>query len=555
MNRYLLVTEKNGDADQGKDGGYSLVNSLKNHFKENLEIMHFDFLINSNSATDFTYPYHNNDKFNRRLNNAEFIKEKILEVIDQYTEVIFVHISMMFGFNDKPKGVKFWVFPMFLSPSYIKCDYQVSKEYFDREKRALSLVSKIITPSFYEAKQLINEYGVDRRIIKILPRGVSNKHFSAQQKQLATINSSITFCTLCSIKQQKDILSLIDAFYLISKSIINSKLIIIGPVQDEAYYTEVLKLITTYKLSNSISFTGYVPPHELTNVLSSAHIHLFTSNCETFGRSIFETLAFGLPNICSAIDNASMEYLKEYPFVKYFNNITEIPELVSNILNSYAELSKMAKQIGKWYDDELLGARLFAELDNSEAMVIADFDGTLYHKNDIIKTKNSVSSFNKYAVKVICSSRPYGYLKEQVQKLNIQVDYIISWSGAVICDNNGMIIHKEGIVNNAALESFIPIVFDGTTIQYSTEQKLAENLPIRYRVEVYDDVAYLSNWGTTKLSATQQLIKIKNWKGRVVSFGDSKHDYGFLKMNDGYLIKSNKDNDNIFKLIEELHYE
>ena len=554
--KYLIVTEKNIPNNNNKDGGHFVVETLKKHLNGSVDLLHFSSANNKESHSCFVYKYPDEDKFSRRLKNGVFIKEQIKNIVNQYTDIIFIHVSMFFGFEEKIKNVETWIFPMFLSSSYIKSTYEITDEYIRKEQIALSISDYIITPSFCEAKQLMFNFNINRNKIKIIPRGIENENFSQKHKREIKDKPFYYYiCSIASIKPQKNTIELIELFHSILKTNQNSFLKIIGPVQDGSYHEKVISEITKRGISNNIEFLGHVPQNQLAKTLKPIHIHLFPSLCETYGRVVFETLSLGIINICSKKDNASFEYLENHPFVIYYDNKSTISNIVNNVINDYQKLSEMAKTTLSIYSDNILGKVVSAEISKKRAMIISDFDGTLFIKDNTNKTLENIKVFNKYNCKVICTSRSLDYLKHKVTELNIDVDFIISWSGSVISNKKNELIHIEEIKNSSELNNLTPVKFENKVIQFISKNSNNISLPIQYRTETYNNTTYISNWNTTKLSGIMKLLKIINWSGRIVAFGDSKYDYEYLRIFDGFLIKTNKDNDDRFKIINKLHYD
>ena len=540
MKDFLIITEKNTTQSDLKDGGYSLLKTLKRSLP-NYDIMSFNFKGDEN---EFTYPIYESNKFERRLKNANFIQSKICEVAENYKTIIFIHISMCFGFSKKPSDVEFVLFPMFLTPSYKFSGHVIPEQYKLLESKVLQLCDRIFTPSMYEMSQLTDLYIVTRDKIVIVPRGVPNFN---QKKTIrkSTSKKHIIFCSLASIKPQKNTLDLI---HLFKKIAINHDccLKIIGAIQNEKYYEKVLDSINEYNLRDRIVFTGYISHKNIPTELNDAHFHLVTSKCETFGRSIYETLSMGIPNICLRNNNASFDYLSDYPFISYLDDFSSILDIVETMISNYSILSELSIKIIDQFNDDLLGDLLASKLMKENSVIIADYDGTIYDKNDELKTLQNVSIFNKYPLRIICSSRSTSFLKEEITRLNIKADYIIAYSGAVITNGNFEELSVHQIKNN--IIKLKPIFYNGKIVQYEGNPKEI----LSWRVEKYSDKSFTSKLETSKLSSIIKLLKIINWRGDVVAFGDSKYDYEFLRFFDGYLIETNKDNNNKFKLVNEI---
>ena len=154
--KILLVTEKFSPDKNQQDGGARLIETLKQGLGNKLAIMQFGGKIGSSANWSFDYPINSDNRFEKRIANAEFIAKQVKSIEKQFTHIIFVHISMQFGFtkillHDK---IETWTFPMFLTPSYEISGENVPTQYTEMEKLTLSGTKNILTPSYFEKSGL-----------------------------------------------------------------------------------------------------------------------------------------------------------------------------------------------------------------------------------------------------------------------------------------------------------------------------------------------------------------------------------------------------------------
>lgn len=541
--KILLITEKCSQSQTERDGGARLVETLQNGFADSLSIMQFGPKADSTAKWHFDYPSNQANRFERRLENASFIAQQIKLVENHFTHVIFVHISMQFGIADMPlrEDIQVWTFPMFLTPSYRASGERVPERYFEAEIRALLGAKNIITPSHLEKKQLVEIYSVPEERIHIVPRGIQTCFLKPMVRAL---NGPPKFCSVGSIKPQKNTLGLIHLFEKATAIYPGSTLHVIGPVQNIEYFAKVQAEIHRLKISEFVEFSGYIPPNQLSKAVEKMHLHLTTSNCETFGRSIFETLAIGLPNIARKCDNAAAEFLEHLPYARFIDNDRGAIVAIEYMLSHLPKLSSMATEIGILYDDKILSKLLVCKFNRSNTIVISDFDGTLYHKNDLEKTLRCVNAFKKFPFKVLCSARPIHDLIEKIKNFGLKVDWIIGSSGAICTDGNGKPIWTKpldpGLVSHIESQ-----VHEARRIEYQGEV-LQEAVPIEsmslmlgLRSEIYQDTMFISHWEASKLRAVHRLLNYINWDGQVRVFGDGPYDIELLNYFDGTLITPN----------------
>lgn len=540
--RLLLVTEKFEPDETQRDGGSRLVNTLQRALGESLQIMQFGGKSGPHAAWHFNYPYHSTNRFKRRLANAKFIAKQIKAVEQDFTHIVFVHISMQFGLVNilLKKDIKIITFPMFLTPSYQLSGEEVPLDYFKMEKAALRNSTLILTPSYLEKRQLIELYSVDETMVRVIPRGIDDRYIMPFTK---IFTGHLNCCSIGSIKPQKNTLELITLFADIYAKYTNATLQIIGPVQDEAYYQEVCQLINALKLSHAIELIGYVPPHEMPYLIKDAHLHLSTSLCETFGRSIFETLAAGIPNIARIQNNAAAEFLSHLPYIHFVNNNRQALTAIDEIMPHLQALSLLATEIGNLYNDKLLSRLLAAEIHNQDIMAISDFDGTLYHKNDPLKTQACIDAFRQFPIRIICSARTVEDLLNQLNFYDLDVNWIIACSGAVVSDGQGRKCWHIPLTEYhvSQLENLKPhitlISLENEILQICTPASLASPI-LGLRTEIYQNKAFIAHWEASKLRAIHRLLNHIDYCGRVRVFGDGKYDLEMLAYFDGTLVSS-----------------
>lgn len=561
--RALIVTEKCGAPLDQRDGGARLVESLRRGLGGPVDVMQFG----AGAATGdgdaryrHRYPVAGCDRFSRRVSNAAFVAERVSEVAPAYTHVLFVHVSMQFGLGPAPwPGVRTWTFPMFLTPSYLAAGERVPSAYTEMERRTLGSADRILTPSHFERRQLIDEYDVAQDRVRVVPRGVDRSLLSPRRRVL---EGPPLFCSIGSIKRQKNTVGLIRLFQAIRTRHHGARLRIVGPVQDAAYAREVHEAVTTLRLEEAVELIGHVSPTELPQAIADAHVHLSASACETFGRAIFETLASGIPNLAPARRNAAAEYLEHAPYAGFYEDVEDALRRLDAMLGDYHRLSAMALEVGELFDDAQLCRLLAAELREAEVFAVCDFDGTLYHKDAPERTRRSVDAFLRYPVRAVCSARPIPDLLTALEMLGVKVDFVIGWSGAVIADGAGNPISRLGFSREEAdaIEARLPPgaarLTDGdTTLQFSVPCDPSRVDVPGTRLEAYQGTTFLGRWESSKLRAVHRLLRHLDWRGRVRAFGDGRYDEELLVYFDGMLVRPSGRANGRIRLAQEVTHE
>ncbi|MBK8262666.1 MAG: glycosyltransferase [Nannocystis sp.] len=560
--RFLVVTEKCNPAVELRDGGARLVTSLRRSFGDDLDVMHFDEG-DASSAGDARwrnrYEPEAGDRFERRLARAGFIADRIHQVVHHYTHVLFVHVSMAFGLARRPlTGVETCMFPMFLTPSYVASGECVPAAYTAMERAALTMMDRVLTPSHLERHQIVDFYGLPPGRVRVVPRGVDRELMSPRVREL---HGPPVFCSVGSIKRQKNTVGLVRIFAAIQRRLPEARLHVIGPVQDAAYAIEVEQEVERLGLGRAIEWSGHVAPLDMPAALDECHVHLSASTCETFGRAMFETLASGLPNVIPLAQNAAAEHLVGTPYTFFYDDLAGVHTAVDQVLSGYSLWSALALEIGEIFNDDLLGGLLRAEICKTDILAVSDYDGTLYHKDDPERTRRCVAAFERYSHRVICSARPLPDLLQAMSGLSLTAHHVIGWSGAVVADGQGRTLWRSPL-SAAELQSLAaglpsaatPVVADGEALQFALAG-IDVAVPPGMRVETYQGTTYFSRWDNSKLHAVHRLLRHLRWGGRVRSFGDGRHDTPLLSYFDGIRIRPRGSVLDCIRMAEEIVYD
>jgi glycosyltransferase involved in cell wall biosynthesis/hydroxymethylpyrimidine pyrophosphatase-like HAD family hydrolase len=540
--KILVITEKSEASTHLRDGGAMVIQTLKNVFGDNLDIVQFDEVSHHSKSNHFTYPISHPNRFVRRILNSDWVAEKVSNLAQGYSHVIFIHVSMLFGvIRERLSGCKIWLFPMLLGESYAIAGEIVPSEYLAAEQKALRNVDRIITPSHFEKQQLCKVYGVPLHITKVIPRGVSSFYDKSNR---GLESGPLEICSIGSIKPQKNTLELISLFAHIKKSQTEATLLVVGPIQNASYFLNVQKKVQKLGLETSVTFTGYVTHDELKRIIAKSKFHLSATHCETFGRTIFETLSYGILNLLPNHQNcAALEHLQDSPYCKTYTNKEDLLLAIKELTEEYETRSELASETGKTFNEKRLSQLIRAEILEAPEMLVTDFDGTLFHKDDSVRTNKSVDQAKQYEKLIICSARSVKDIRNQLTHLAIRPDWIVGLSGSEIESFDGQfkVCYPLSDSERNELLNLYPngifIMSDGLAVQMRTQH--AES-SLRFRAEKYDNYTYLHPRRNSKLNAILNILDYLNYSGRIVAWGDGTHDLPYLTYFDGLFMGQNR---------------
>ena len=135
------------------------------------------------------------------------------------------------------------------------------------------------------------------------------------------IHTDKMIISVSRVTPAKGINMLIESFKSVATKYPGWNLKIIGPIEDNEYYSHLIKIVNSYNLSARISFTGEKNRAELLDIYKKASIFCLFSNHESFAISRLEAIAMGLYVITT--DAGCARDLMRYGIHIMDNNTTE----------------------------------------------------------------------------------------------------------------------------------------------------------------------------------------------------------------------------------------
>lgn len=527
----LIITEKQHVSDNQRDGGARVIDMLTSIDSAEVKVLDFSVKGDNSKSSSLVYPFHDDCRFERRLLNKEFITEKVRRALPWSDIVIFVHCSMMFGCErDDFIDTRSILFPMFTSTSYLQSGEIVPQSYLREEQRILQLADGIITPSNLEKKMML-DIGIQEQKITVISRGVQAdaRHLIRKIQPGQTLNC----VCLGSIKPQKNPIGTLLIFEKIARKRPNSTLTFIGPIQCEKTHEKLLSKIKESEFSNLITIKKPVQPDDLYEALKKYHVHISASRCETFGRAIIETSVMGIPNIMFRSFNAAAAILEHRIGAHVIEDVDEFD--AAKWLNKISIETKSLSLVGlsDIFDINIERRRVIASITEDFTTVVTDFDGTIFHKDSPELTSEWVSKISKFDCVILCSAREIDSLLELSKKIGLHWDAVVSFSGALLTIKGGdhLIISEMKSVPNGCSE----IRFKQHLLQVKLESEISVYSG-EFRQESYSGARYCLPWKTTKLRGALLAISHFSKVGRVVAFGDGKHDVPLIQFFGGNLV-------------------
>lgn len=371
MDKILLVTAKNPISVNVLDGGAKTVlqyiESLSSDYI--VDLLHLnigdastrDLLtpkgvskVEMIEADELNYYLFNNkssfEKFERRIASSRIYAQEIKKRIASYRIVIIFHCSLAMGLKDyleKDELDKIVLLPMFLTPSYLKSGDLVPESYTNEERVALENVRHIITPSVVEKKQLTDFYHVEESKIVEIPRSVDELRPACTKHKE---NDITKICYVASFKNQKNNLDAIKCTELLLQRGFSVNLFLVGSVFDKNIYDQCTDYVKLHNLGCSVHFEHAMTTSKLHSFYECMDLAISTSLHETFGRSIYEAMSFGLPTFCLDTLDVVDEFAKNNLGLKKCKDFRTMADEISIVLENrplLRDMSLNAKEISE----------------------------------------------------------------------------------------------------------------------------------------------------------------------------------------------------------------
>jgi len=213
---------------------------------------------------------------------------------------------------------------------------------------------KIITPSLSTKNDLVNEYFIDSKKIKVIKSGLPNVTINDSTKsehKFEYIISNDYIFWIGRKEQRKNLDLLINIFDIIKVDFPNLKLILAGGKGHG--YKEIKTLINSSVFVEDIIELEFITEQEKQILYKNAKIFIFPSWYEGFGFPVIEAMSYGLPVICSN-SSSLVEFKKDSIMLADPEDINQWILPIKDILSKdNTHLSQKLKDESQKYNFEI----------------------------------------------------------------------------------------------------------------------------------------------------------------------------------------------------------
>ena len=164
---------------------------------------------------------------------------------------------------------------------------------------------KIIVTSRALKKSIIKRFKINENKTILIPNPVNEDFFTLKPPSK---NKRLCLTSVGLLRPEKNFDLIIKAFDKVLKSGIDATLNIVG---DGPLKAQIKRQINSLEKNNRIKLKGYLQPNEVVEVLHKTDVFIVGSSLETFGVSLIEAQACGIPSVATKCGGPSDIILKD----------------------------------------------------------------------------------------------------------------------------------------------------------------------------------------------------------------------------------------------------
>jgi glycosyltransferase involved in cell wall biosynthesis len=171
--------------------------------------------------------------------------------------------------------------------------------------RTVKAAARVLTPSEFSKRRILDAYGLDEEKVVVLPNGVCSSFHPisreiAQRWAQTSLGLTVPFVlTVGDLQPRKNHASLIQAFERLLRAYpqLPHHLVIVGK---ETWHAQAIRAFARKSsISDRVHFTGFVSDADLVKLYGACDLFVYPSFYEGFGLPILEAMACGRAVACS----------------------------------------------------------------------------------------------------------------------------------------------------------------------------------------------------------------------------------------------------------------
>jgi glycosyltransferase involved in cell wall biosynthesis len=205
-------------------------------------------------------------------------------------------------------------------------------------RQAMDEADRIVAFSQFSRELIVKGLGnAYSKRVEVIPPGIESSWFEVERNQIAP--AQLLFWG--RVEEEKGLPELFVALKAVSKKFPNVKLTLVGEGNRlQEYKTRVADL----GMTDRVKFTGWLDNRDIQTLAAKSSIGVFPSRVESFGLSVVEAMATGLP-VIAARGGAVPENIEDKVTgtLVPVNNSDALAEAINRVLENTQSAEKMAK--------------------------------------------------------------------------------------------------------------------------------------------------------------------------------------------------------------------
>lgn len=288
--------------------------------------------------------------------NTVFGKQGVEKYVEKYgkPDIIHVHSCLYMGEIAQYIKTKYQINYIVTehSSGYIRDLYtpyqlQVTKEILNNSSCNIAVSSQM-------AKFFMNKFETSSKW-EVVPNIVNPIFFEKKLEERKSNNNRFKFINVAFMNENKRQINIVKAYHkLIQQGFINIELDLIGEGEEKSALEKYVK----DNMLTNINFLGLKDRYFIAEAMSKSDCFILSSNFETFGVVIIESLASGLPVISTKCGGPEDILVEENGLLVEKNNIAELAEAMVTMLSSKYDKNKIRRSCYEQYSEEAVTMKL-----------------------------------------------------------------------------------------------------------------------------------------------------------------------------------------------------
>lgn len=166
-------------------------------------------------------------------------------------------------------------------------------------RQSAQKATRVVFVSHWSSQEITPQLGIPADRTTVIYHGV-DQDFSPAREGPPTRGSPRFVLAVSEVLEHKNLHRMVDAYCKLTQLLSDDlRMVIAGFIGSQSVRSSLEQTLAQHGLLDRVTFTGFVPKDELSNLYRQAELLIFPSLVETFGLPLIEAMASGLPVVTS----------------------------------------------------------------------------------------------------------------------------------------------------------------------------------------------------------------------------------------------------------------